>query len=181
MTALNAVAKRIEKYTNERRRKRLARRMKSMGNGVRVNGDIFFSGAEHAVIEDNVHIGEGAYIRAEGGLRIGANTHISRNLVVYTRNHEFNGQRLPYDDTKVSKPVDIGRNVWIGTNVCIAPGSTIGDGAIIGMGTVVSGDVPPLAIVASQPMRIVGQRDEAHYRNLEEAKAYGGPNGRPLR
>ena len=80
----------------------------------------------------------------------------------------------------IKKPVYIGRNVWIGMNVCIAPGTSIGDGAIIGMGTVLFGSVPPYAIVGSAPWRQIGTRDISHYDELEQSKAYGGVNGRPL-
>ena len=65
-------------------------------------------------------------------------------------------------------------------NVCIAPGTEIGEGAIIGMGSVVSGHVPPLAIVGSQKWRILDYRDKEHYEMLESKKAYGGRDGVPL-
>jgi maltose O-acetyltransferase len=159
---------------------RLVASIGSAGHGVRFVGRPDFTGRKAAVLEDNVHIGEGAFIRASGGLRIGANTHVSRNLLLYTVNHDFHGSALPYDNNQVPKPVTIGRNVWIGMNVCIAPGTTIGDGAIVGMGTVVSGDVPPLAIIASQPWRIVGERDPEHYRALDDGRRFGGADGRVL-
>ena len=128
-------------------------------------------------VGNNVHFGDNAFIRAEGGLTIGDNTHISRNLVLYTINHQAEGARIPYDEQLVAKPVTIGRNVWIGMNVCIAPGTTIGDGAIVGIGTVVFGDVPPLSIIGSPPWSIIGQRDEARYKRLDREQAYGGPDG----
>ena len=113
-------------------------------------------------------------------MSIGDNTHISRNLVLYTCNHQYAGERLPYDEQVVLKPVEIGRNVWIGMNVCIAPGARIGDGAIVGMGAVVSGVVEPMAIVASQPLRQIGQRDAEHYKQLDGLGAYSGAAGRPF-
>lgn len=154
--------------------------LKSYGTGLKVRGFVQISGAAAVEIGHNVHIGENAFIRGGGGLTIGDNTHISRNLVLYTINHCYEGDRLPYDDTTVKKPVEIGRNVWIGMNVCIAPGAKIGDGAIIGMGAVISGIVPPLSIVGNQKFRILGCRNPQHYHSLEAAKAYGGVNGRTL-
>jgi hypothetical protein len=94
--------------------------------------------------------------------------------------HEFEGEALPYDNRLRLRPVDIGRNVWIGMNVCIAPGTKIGDGAIVGMGTVVAGEVPPLAIVASQPWRIIGHRDSGRYQRLDTEGRYGAAGGVPL-
>lgn len=48
------------------------------------------------------------------------------------------------------------------------------------MGTVVSGRVPPGAIIGNQRWRILGERDQDHYQKLENAQAYGGARGIPL-
>ncbi|MDQ7837656.1 MAG: acyltransferase [Thermodesulfobacteriota bacterium] len=164
----------------EEQKEGLKSRFKRCGKHVRLNGRICISGPEDVEIGDNVHIGDNAFIRAEGGLVIGDNTHISRNLVCYTINHDYTGQCLPYDNNMIKKRVVIGRNVWIGMNVTIIPGVTIGDGAVIGLGTNVSSDVPPLAIVGSAKHRIIKYRDKDHYDRLNNARKYGGINGRPL-
>lgn len=53
----------------------------------------------------------------------------------------------------------IGHDVWIGTNVLILPKVlTIGTGAIIGAGSVVTHSVPPFAIVAGNPAKILKYR-----------------------
>lgn len=49
----------------------------------------------------------------------------------------------------------IGNDVWLGANTNIKGGLTIGDGAIVGAGAVVTKDVPPYAIVAGVPARII--------------------------
>jgi maltose O-acetyltransferase len=152
----------------------------AVGRNVCLKGRVRLTGVENLRLGNNVHLGENAYIRAEGGLTIGDHTHISRNVVIYTVNHRYEGERIPYDDELVKKPVWIGRNVWIGMNVCITPGTRIGDGAIIGMGTTVCGEVPPLGIVAGQKWRIIGYRDRTRYEALDSAGAYGGTNGLPL-
>ena len=52
----------------------------------------------------------------------------------------------------------IGNDVWIGRNAIITSGVRIGDGAIVGAGAVVTGDVPPYAIVAGVPASVQGYR-----------------------
>ncbi|RCS24785.1 antibiotic acetyltransferase [Phyllobacterium salinisoli] len=56
----------------------------------------------------------------------------------------------------------VGHDVWIGMEATIMPGVTIGDGAVVATRSVVSRDVPPYAIVAGNPARVVKMRfDEA--------------------
>jgi acetyltransferase-like isoleucine patch superfamily enzyme len=123
-------------------------------------------------IGENVQIGSGSFIRAEGGLVIGDNVVISRNLVLHTRSHDYGGSHLPYGETMKANPVTIGANVWIGMNVTISPGTTIGEGAIVGLGTRVHGDIPPCAIVGAAGWSRIGTRDLAHYEMLKAKQAY---------
>lgn len=50
--------------------------------------------------------------------------------------------------------VIIGNDVTIGANVIVLPGVKIGDGAIVGAGSVVTGNVPPFAVVAGVPAKV---------------------------
>ncbi len=54
-----------------------------------------------------------------------------------------------------ARPCNIGSDVWIGQNAIIREGVSIGHGAVIGAGAVVLRDVPPYAIVAGVPARIL--------------------------
>lgn len=52
----------------------------------------------------------------------------------------------------------IGNDVWIGCYAIIMPGIVIGDGAVIGAGSIVTKNVPPYAVVAGSPARILRYR-----------------------
>lgn len=54
--------------------------------------------------------------------------------------------------------VIIGNDVWIGTDATLLSGVKIGDGAVIGAKSVVVKDVPPYAIVAGNPARVIKMR-----------------------
>ena len=62
-----------------------------------------------------------------------------------------------------SQPVVIGDDVWVGAKASIMPGVTIGRGAVVGTGAVVTQDVPPFAVVAGVPAKIVRQLDPAKF------------------
>lgn len=55
--------------------------------------------------------------------------------------------------------VIIGNDVWIGSNVTILNSvHSIGDGAVIAAGSVLTNDVPPYAVAAGYPARVVKYR-----------------------
>lgn len=57
-----------------------------------------------------------------------------------------------------TKPIHIGSDVWLGDGVFVKNGVTIGDGAVIGARSVVTKDVPPYAIAAGTPARVIRYR-----------------------
>lgn len=76
----------------------------------------------------------------------------------------------------------VGNDVWIGRDATVLPGVTIGDGAIIGAKSVVASDVPPYAVVAGNPARVVRYRfDDAMIATLLETAWWTWPAKRIAR
>lgn len=51
--------------------------------------------------------------------------------------------------------VVIGSDVWIGSGALLLSGVTVGHGAVIGARSVISRDVPPYAVVAGNPAKLI--------------------------
>ena len=70
----------------------------------------------------------------------------------------------------------IGHDVWIGAEAMIMPGIRVGHVELIGARAVVTRDVPPYAIVAGNPARVVRHRfDEARIASLLETTWWNRP------
>lgn len=123
---------------------------------------------DHVFIEDGVSIGDrvtlkcGVYlwegIMLEDDVFIGPNATFTNDHFPRSRQHP--GQYLT---------TLIQRGASIGANATILPGRTIGANAMVGAGAVVTRDVPPNAIVAGNPARIIGYADTHHAQPQEEA------------
>jgi serine acetyltransferase len=105
------------------------------------------------VIEEGVHLSD------EGHLIIGARR-IGRGTIIH------DGVTIGIKAGPGFTPPTVGENVWIGRNCVIYGDITIGDGASILPETVLSMDVPPGAVVAGNPARIIAREfDNASLRH----------------
>ncbi len=57
--------------------------------------------------------------------------------------------------------IRIGHDVWVATDAMILSGVTIGSGAVVAARSVVTRDVPPYAVIAGAPARVVRYRFSA--------------------
>jgi acetyltransferase-like isoleucine patch superfamily enzyme len=71
-------------------------------------------------------------------------------------------------DSRDTGATVIGNDVYIGVGAIVLSGVSIGDGAVVGAGALVSKSVPPYAVVAGNPARIIRYRfdDEVRERLL---------------
>lgn len=136
---------------------------------LKANGRTILSRA--TVIGSNVHF-NGMRIYGKGKVIFGNNFHSGKHCRIITDIHNYNGTKIPYDETSISKNVIIEDNVWLGMDVIVLGGVTIGEGAIIQAGSVVVKDIEKLGIAGGHPARVFSRRDAAHYNRLVNAKSF---------
>ena len=107
-----------------------------------------------------VNIGDYSHLSCVNAIIVKDNVRMGRKVFITDNAHGASDRSLldmrPNTRPLASKgPVIIEENVWIGEMVCIMPGVTIGRGAIIGANAVVTKDVPPYALAAGNPAKVI--------------------------
>lgn len=134
-----------------------------------IKGHGFFRMLERVVIEypgqlsvgKNVGLNTGCWINARGGVTLGDDSIVGPYCVIHSANHKVDRLDVPTSKQGYNEaPVYIGKNVWLGACVIVLPGVTIGDNAVVGAGAVVTRDIPPNAIAAGNPARVIRMRGE---------------------
>lgn len=104
-------------------------------------------------------IGQQCFFHSAGGLTIGRRVGIGPGVRILTSSHSLHSNAPVILDCPLEfRSVTIEDGADIGVSAVILPGVTIGQGAQIGAGAVVSQDIPPFAIAAGVPARVVRQR-----------------------
>lgn len=140
--------------------------------GVNMCKDVRFYQGFHIRSPKGISIGDGSSIGPKvlldgrKGLTIGKNVTIAYEAIVWTLNHDYNDIHF----CGKGAPVVINDYAWICSRSIILPGITIGEGAVVASGAVVTKDVPPYAVVAGVPARIIGQREKKNWEYGYKAK-----------
>lgn len=127
------------------------------GRDLSIWPNVYFSG-DNISIGDNVQIGYGTIIHSSKGVSIGPNTQIAAQCYIIDTNHGTSLGSLMQKQPLESSPIEIGEDVWIGAQCTVLKGVKIGSHAVVAANTVVNKDVPPYAIVAGSPAKIIKYR-----------------------
>lgn len=118
--------------------------------------------AGRVVIGRWVHLGESSMITAGGSIEIGDDVVIGPQTIIVDADHRCDDLASPIRTQGLrSRPIRIDEGAWIAGHVSILKGVTIGRGAIVGAGSVVTHDVPPMAVAAGVPARVIAYRPGA--------------------
>ena len=103
----------------------------------------------------------GLYSYVNGDIEIGENVLIGPTANIVGSNHVYN----PDDDFFSSRSDDVAGKVviedgvWLTGGVTITPGCRIGRCALVCANSVVTSDIPPYAIAAGTPAKVIGNID----------------------
>ena len=133
------------------------------GENVNIGFPVYITNAK------TVHLERNTVLRAGISIQNNINEHvyikkytvISRDVTIVTNNHRST-VGIPQcllgashiNDT--SRDITIGEDVWVGTRATILSGGDLGRGCIVGACSLVTKPVPPYALVAGIPARIIG-------------------------
>ena len=116
-------------------------------------------GTNCSVQTGSILIGYGTAAEPTGRIKLGDNVRVAPNVQMIGGNHRFADPDTPIIRQGMdNKPITIEDDVWVAGRAIIMAGVTVGKGAVIGAGAVVTKDVPPYAIVAGVPARVIKSR-----------------------
>ena len=134
-----------------------------------VDGDLLtFAHGGRIAVGEWCYIGEGSRVWSAGQINIGDRVMISHNVNIFDslthpvdhilRHRHFRAIATTGHPRQIDlgeRPVRIEDDAWIAAGAVVLRGVTVGKAAIVGAGAVVTHDVPPFAIVAGNPARVI--------------------------
>lgn len=123
-----------------------------------------------------IEIGDGTFINCDCiildacKVKIGKNVMIGPRTCIFTSSHPIYAP-VRISGYNISKPINIGDDVWIGGCVVLNPGVSIGKSSVIGSGSVVTKDIPENVIAFGNPccvIRNINDKDKEYWENLRE-------------
>ena len=148
----------------EKREKILKKLLPNRGDGVYLQGPVFFDFGTNITMGENSYANFNFTVLDEGKVTIGANVFIGPNVSLLTpihplcwqdRNVFFNEKTGNVTNLERAGAITIGNNCWLGGNVTVCGGVTIGEGCVIGAGSVVTRDIPPNSLAAGVPCKVI--------------------------
>lgn len=147
----------------EKRTEILAELLGEMGQGVFMQGPIFFHYGKHTKVGNYFFTNYNLTVQDDAKVTIGDGVMFGPNVTIVTPVHPLvaSERACMYDENGhishlcYAKPVEIGNDVWLGANVTVCGGVKIGNGCVIGAGSVVTRDIPDNSFAAGVPCRVI--------------------------
>ena len=106
---------------------------------------------------DGSCLAEGVICYSVDRITLGRNAIVSQRASLCSASHDHRDPGFPL----VTAPIIIGAGAWVAAEAFVGPGVTIGDRAVVAARAVVVHDVEPKMVVAGNPARVVGERNQS--------------------
>ena len=147
-----------------------------IGDNVRIDCFVVLTaGPKELRIGQNVHIAAGVQIFGGGGVFLDDFTGLSGRVSIHSVNDDYShgyltNPTVPEKFRNVTAAsVHLARHALVGAGSVVLPGVLVGKGASVGALSLVNKSIPEFTIVAGNPLRRIGTRDEARLGELEDA------------
>lgn len=112
MISLLSLHSAIVRYWNQYKLKKL--KFRYFGTNIKICPNFKLGHTENLILHDNIVLGENIFINAQGGVEIGSGTITGPDVMIFSVNHIYDSEILPFAEELSLKPVVIGENCWIG-------------------------------------------------------------------
>ncbi|MCH7573949.1 MAG: acyltransferase [Candidatus Marinimicrobia bacterium] len=136
---------------------RAVRALGKRGRNVTIHPSARLGYPANIFLDDGVGIGSGCHIYAgpNSTISLGSDTLLAPQVFITSDSFGGSPDDLEAVHSGHEADVHIGDRVRIGAHAVILPGVTIGDGAAVGAGSVVTKDIPPHAVAAGNPAKVI--------------------------
>ena len=129
-------------------------------------------------IGTRVLVGRGSMLSAGGLLEVGDYCLLAPQVFISDADHVYRNIMRPYmDQGATAGKVVVEENCWLGIHAVVSGNIIVGRGSVVAANAVVTKDVPPFAVVAGVPARVLKLfnfnsatwdtvQDEVHYHEL---------------
>ena len=133
--------------------------------------NVTFNFGQNIAVGDDVFFNAGVYLDSKGGITLGNFVCLTEDVKIFTHTHSESDHAI-----RTYQPVVIKDFAKIYTRAIILPGVTIGEQAIVASDSMVHHDVPPNAVVAGIPAKVVRERktEGRHGKELDQIWLYNG-------
>lgn len=135
-----------------------------IGKGSFIDMNCYFLAPNKIKLGDNVHINQGCFLDARGGLFFEDNVSVSHYSKFITGGHDWNDPEFK----GIFKPIIVKEYVWVGVQCVILQNVTLGEGCVIASCSLINRDTETYSLYGGVPAKKIRDRNkDQKYHPLE--------------
>ena len=116
-----------------------------------------FTGHQNIYLGSNIYLVDTLINAGDDSGRVTIEDYVffGHGVRLLARGHDYNFLDEQRQQVITEKPIHIKKGAWVSSGAIVLGGVTIGEHSVVAAGTIVTKDVPPFAIVAGNPAKII--------------------------